>query len=193
MAWIRRIALGSAVCAAMTVLPGCGVPSAGRTGVSVTEDGQPLGVMLICHDHVDVALMYSDSDRAGEGSQALGRWTRTRSALTGYSTWPLSGAGEDGWSARKPMAPLAPGRDYKLYGSTYDNSWSAGSVSFSTEDLAALSPGQVRYLAGRVKGADADGQMTTSLAKFRATECAHPVAGRQAYHGTGRPAVLTRR
>ncbi|MFF2849245.1 hypothetical protein ACFVT5_23385 [Streptomyces sp. NPDC058001] len=193
MAWTRRIALAAALCGAMAVLPGCTVPVAGMTGVSVTEDGQPLGVMLVCHGHTDVAVLSTDRGRPGDGGLELGTWTRTE-GLTGYSTWPLSGTGGDGWSTPKPLAPLVPGQEYTLFGGTKGNSWSVMDVHFSADDLATLAPGQVIHFDVSGESADADGQVTTSVGQFRAEVCSDgPVAGRQVSHGTRHPPPLTRR
>lgn len=152
---------------AVMLVPGCTVPVGAVTGISVTADGRPMGVMLVCHHHIDVAILYVERGEPKD-DEHVGRWTRT-TALTGFATWPLD-AGGHGWTAAEPVRTLAPGRVYTLYGATKDNSWSAASVSFTAEDLAALAPGRVRYYAVR-SDTDRDGTLTTSMRNFRAEAC----------------------
>ncbi|MGN9796382.1 hypothetical protein ACTMTU_35615 [Streptomyces sp. OZ13] len=139
------------------------------TGISVTADGQPLGVMLVCHGHIDSANLYTDGDKPSAESKTVGTWSRSE-PVTGFTTWPL-GVGGEGWSLDKPLRSLDPDRTYTLYGATRDNSWSAAHISFTAEDLAALAPGQLRYLAGDRDGADPDGYLTASIEDFRANAC----------------------
>ncbi|MEU3186027.1 hypothetical protein ABZ707_17765 [Streptomyces sp. NPDC006923] len=166
---VRRLALATAVCAAAVTVQGCTVPTAGVTGISVTEDGRPLGVMVVCHDHMDVAELYTDGDKPDAPSKTVGRWARTDPA-TGFTTWPLDEGG-DGWTVeRSSSGALAPHRVYTLFGGTNDNSWSAASVDFTVGHLAALAPGQVRYYTGE-RDSDGDIYRTTSMADFRAVAC----------------------
>ncbi|WP_327312819.1 hypothetical protein [Streptomyces sp. NBC_01235] len=164
---IRYAAVTCASAAALLSLTGCTAPGAGITGITVTATGRPVGVLMICHKHIDGATLYADDDPNGP---EVGDWRRTRPA-TGLVTWPLA-TGGPGWTVDKPMpTALDRGRTYILYGWTDDDSWSAADVSFTLTDLAALQPGQVRYFAGDVKGADDDGYRTGSLAEFRAAAC----------------------
>lgn len=144
-------------------LSGCTVPAAGATGVTVTAEGRPMGVVMVCHDHIDGATLYTDSGRAGDNDTVeLGRWSSAE-PVEGFATWPLDTGGA-GWSAETPPRPLREDREHHLYGWTEDNSWSTGHVTFTLADLAALTPGRVRY-------ADGDGHRTGSLADFRADAC----------------------
>ncbi|MER6786720.1 hypothetical protein ABT330_19240 [Streptomyces sp. NPDC000658] len=180
---IRNAAAACAGLAALTSLTGCTVPIAGLTGVTVSEDGQPVGVLMVCHDHIDGALLYTDGDGEGTGadgsdedategseSEDVGRWSSSE-PVTGFVSWPLT-AGGGGWRVDEPMpAALRPRQTYHLFGGTDDSSWSTADVSFTPEQLAALAPGRVRYFAGDVRGADATGHVTGSLAQFRAAAC----------------------
>ncbi|MEV1067190.1 hypothetical protein [Streptomyces sp. NPDC050263] len=160
--------VGAAVLAASST--GCGPPAAGVTGVTVTADGAPVGVLMVCHDHIDGATLYLHG--ADDDTEDVGRWSRAEPA-TGFVSWPLNGGGE-GWSVDKAMpAALERQRTYSLYGWTEDNSWSTTHVSFDLTALAGLTPGQVRYFAGDdVPGADADGRRTAaSVAEFRKAAC----------------------
>ncbi|MDX3850191.1 hypothetical protein [Streptomyces sp. AK02-01A] len=168
-AGVRRLALATAVCAAAATAQGCTVPTAGVTGISVTEEGQPLGVLVVCHDHMDVAVLYTDGDKPDDLSKTVGRWSRT-DPVTGFTTWPLD-TGGDGWTVeRSSSGRLAPDKTYTLFGGTHDNSWSTASVDFTVGQLAALVPGEVRYYTGERDG-DADVYRTTSMADFRSVAC----------------------
>ncbi|MFJ3905083.1 hypothetical protein [Streptomyces sp. NPDC090025] len=164
----RPFAVAAALVGALTALPalaGCTVPIAGVTGISVTEDGRPLGVIVMCHDHIDVALLALD-DPDPEAVEYVGEWGRA-DPLTGFSTWPLTApttAPADGWTVDTRLAKLDPKRSYHLYGATEDNSWSAVGVSFTLADLKKLKPGQVLREG-------AEGPTTTSLENFRAHTC----------------------
>ncbi|MFF8607958.1 hypothetical protein ACF06X_18670 [Streptomyces sp. NPDC015346] len=166
LTWTRRLIAITAAFAAIPAVAGCTVPSAGATGISVTADGQPLGVILMCHDHIDGATLHPDDDDPKR--LHTGRWKRDQ-AVTGFTTWPLAmvaGDAADGWTAEKPMGTLDPKQTYRMYGWTTDNSWAAASVSFTTADLAALTPGQVRYEIG-------DTVSISSIEDFRRTACDH--------------------
>ncbi|MER7103722.1 hypothetical protein ABT383_29535 [Streptomyces humidus] len=170
---MRNAAAACAGLAALTSLTGCTVPSAGLTGITVTEDGRPVGVLMVCHDHIDGALLYTDSAGSGRdaaeegGSEDAGRWSSSK-PVTGFASWPLTTGGQ-GWRVDGPMpATLQPRRTYHLFGGTDDDSWSTADVSFTPEQLAALAPGQVRYFAGDVRGADDEGYVTGTIAQFRA-------------------------
>ncbi|WP_405631560.1 hypothetical protein OG933_38150 [Streptomyces sp. NBC_00016] len=168
---LMRIRYAAAACAGLAVLAsstGCTVPVAGSTGITVTEEGQPVGVLMVCHHHIDSAVLYTGD--GGDASEDVGSWSRAEPA-TGFVTWPLR-TGGGGWSVdRQPPATLERQRTYILYGATEDNSWSTTDVSFTLAHLAALAPGRVRYFAGEVPGADDDGYVTASIEDFRADAC----------------------
>ncbi|WP_282696885.1 hypothetical protein [Streptomyces sp. CC208A] len=151
---------------AALLLTGCSVPPAGLTGVSVAEDGTPLGILLMCHDHVDGAVLHPDG-LPPESREVTGEW-RHDGPVTGFTTWPLlptaSAPAAERWTAEQEATRLEKGRTYRLYGGTEDNSWSTVAVSFTPEDLARLKPGQVRYTMG-------DETRTTSLDDFRDRAC----------------------
>ncbi|MFD3455666.1 hypothetical protein ACFWVC_26260 [Streptomyces sp. NPDC058691] len=152
---VGLVGLAVAVC---STLSGCTVPVAGVTGIAVTDDGKPLGVMLVCHDRIDGATLYSDEEEA----DYLGRWIRGKPAK-GYTLWRLDTGGR-GWTTDMPVAALEPRRTYSLYGWTRDNSWSTEHVDFTLEQLARLEPGQVRYWKD-------DGYATVTADVFRSEAC----------------------
>ncbi len=167
---IRRVGTAAAVVIALAwLLTGCTVPVAGNAGVSVTADGRLLGVLAVCHDHIDGVTLYTDD--GSEQGRTVGEWVRGEPA-TGLVTWPLAGSGS-GWSVEQPMATaLESKRSYSLYGWTRDNSWSTADVTFTLAHLAAMKPGEVRYYAGEGAGVDKDGYRTASLGAFRDEACA---------------------
>lgn len=165
---IRYTVAACVSAAALASSTGCTVPIAGVAGITVTGNGEPIGVLMVCHHHVDAAILYADD--GGDASEDMGRWSRAEPA-TGFVTWPLHTGGE-GWSVDRAVpAALERQRTYVLYGATEDNSWSTDDVSFTGADLAALAPGRVRYFAGDVRGADDDGYLTASIEDFRADAC----------------------
>ncbi|MEX0170588.1 hypothetical protein [Streptomyces sp. LMG1-1-1.1] len=158
----RRALLTAAVLPALGVLAGCTVPVAGVSGVAVTADGKPIGVIQMCHDRIDGALLHPDDADDPESPDVTGVWKHD-TPVTGFTSWSL-GSPADGWTAEEPLGRLVPGQPYGFYGSTEDNSWSTASVHFTTADLAKLVPGQVRYERG-------DEARTVSLDDFRAKAC----------------------
>ncbi|MCX4759812.1 hypothetical protein OG562_02165 [Streptomyces sp. NBC_01275] len=168
-----RIRYAAAACAGAAVLgslTGCTVPGAGAMGITVTSDGQPVGVLMVCHDHLDGATLYTDTD-TGDDTEDVATWSHPKS-LTGFTAWPLA-TGGGGWTIDRPMpATLERQRTYTLYGWTEDNSWSANEVTFTLAQLAALTPGRVRYYhAGDGSDSDRDGYRTASVGDFRADAC----------------------
>ncbi|NML49966.1 hypothetical protein HHL19_09815 [Streptomyces sp. R302] len=160
--------------AAALLLTGCTTTPAGLAGVSVAEDGTPLGVLLMCHDHVDGAMLYPE-DAPKESREITGDW-RHDGPVTGYTSWPLmqtAGAPEaERWTPETRTARLEKGRSYRLAGWTEDGSWSATPVSFTPEDLARLKPGQVRYTLD-------DEIRVSSLDDFRDRACDEAAGGAQ--------------
>ncbi|MPY38664.1 hypothetical protein FNH04_01415 [Streptomyces phyllanthi] len=166
---MRNAVLAGTNLAALTLLTGCTVPPAGSTGISVTEDGRPLGVIVVCHDHIDGATLYTHTDDGKE--KTLARWSHA-DPVKGFTTWPLETGGQ-GWKVDRAMpTTLDRRRTYTLYGWTSDNSSSANHVSFTLAQLAGLKPGQVRYDAGdEADGADRNRYRTASFDDFRTEAC----------------------
>ncbi|MFD5256785.1 hypothetical protein ACFWM5_28625 [Streptomyces bobili] len=167
---VRRAVVTCVGIVALASSAGCTVPVAGITGVTVTEDGRPVGVLMVCHDRIDGATLYEDGAQE-DRRDTVAAWSRTPPA-EGLVTWPLT-TGGGGWSVDDPMpAALEKGRTYSLYGWTSDNSWSTAHVTFTLADLAGLRPGRVRYFAGDdAPGADRDGLWTASTEEFRTDAC----------------------
>ncbi|MFF2013326.1 hypothetical protein ACFVWY_30275 [Streptomyces sp. NPDC058195] len=163
----RRLVGAVAVTLTLAATSGCTVPSDAVTGISVTDDGHVLGVIMVCGHHIDGATLYVDSDEVTEQVTA-GRWTAGRPLTAGLTTWTLDPP-PDGWTATGPLTPLAPRTTYTLYGWTTDDSWSASHVSFTLTDLDRLPPGKVRY--DHVTGIGKESAATVTMAEFQARAC----------------------
>ncbi|MDX3497150.1 hypothetical protein ACKI1I_40790 [Streptomyces turgidiscabies] len=159
---IRRSVGALAACAALAATAGCTVPVDAVAGISVTDDGQLVGVMMVCGHHIDGAKLYVDSDDPDK-QVTVGSWTAARPLKSGLATWTLDTTAA-GWTATTPLKPLTAGTSYTLYGWTEDNSWSSSSVSFTLADRDRLAPGTVRY-----EGADSS--VTVPVAEFKAKAC----------------------
>ncbi|MGW8766493.1 hypothetical protein ACWGN5_28800 [Streptomyces sp. NPDC055815] len=169
--WLRRLV---PIAVLLPALAGCTVPPAGFTGVMVTAEGEPMGVILVCHDQIDEALLYPAEPDPDPGAEAAADakepeytdvWTSAK-PVDGFTSWPLTGSatGADGWTPLEAPHPLEPGQLYKLYGASHDNSWSTLHHSFTLADLKKLRPDQVAYSHG-------DEVRTTTVADFRAHAC----------------------
>ncbi|MFF8380770.1 hypothetical protein ACF07V_32060 [Streptomyces sp. NPDC015661] len=173
----RTLTTAAVLAALLPTLAGCTVPVAGLTGVTVTAEGEPLGVILVCHDQVDAAVLYPDEPVTDPGAEATADagepeytdgWT-SAVPVTGYATWPLTTppgfeTATNFWTPDAPPHALKPGRLYTLYGTTQDSSWATGHHSFTPADLKKLTPDQVSYSVG-------DTVRTTTVADFRAHAC----------------------
>ena len=145
-------------------LAGCTVPINAVAGVGVGDDGQPLGMIEVCSEHIDGSSVYQTQD------DHLGSW-EAKPAATGFTSWSLADGG-NGWRVTEAFAPLKPGQNYTLYGWTNDNSSSAADVDFTTADLANMKPGQVRYWSGKLNDAGTKGIYdVTTVEQFRAHAC----------------------
>ena len=154
------IAVGTALTAAL--LNACTVPGTAVAGVGVSADGSPVGYLQVCSHSIDGATLYVTEPNS------VGEWEVSPS-MNAFSSWSLPSGGS-GWRVTEPMTTLQPGTEYILYGWTHDNSASADAVHFTTDDLAAMHPGQVRYWAGE-ESEGADVAVTTSVADFKAHAC----------------------
>lgn len=152
----------AAVLIAPSCTAACSVPPAAVAGVGVDERGQLVGYLRVCHDHIDGATLYHDED------DDLGSWSASE-PVTGSATWSLSDPPPD-WEVATPLGDLEEGREYSFYGWTDDDSWSAESVTFTLDDLAALRPHQVLYSSGEVDG-ERDVDAVSSEASFARDAC----------------------
>ncbi|MEV4948974.1 hypothetical protein [Streptomyces sp. NPDC053755] len=152
---------------ALAATSGCTVPVDAVAGISVTGDGQLLGVMMVCGHQIDGATLYVDSGDVDK-QVTVGSWTADRSLTPGLATWTLDSPAA-GWAATRSLAPLTAKTTYALYGWTKDDSWSSSSVSFTLADRDRLTPGKVRYDSVSDNGDES--AITVSVAEFKATAC----------------------
>ena len=164
---LRRFVGAVMVGAALASTSGCTVPVDAVAGISVTDDGHLLGVMMVCGHHIDGALLYVDSDDVDK-TATVGSWTADRPLKPGLVSWTLDSPAA-GWSATKSLAPLTTKTTYALYGWTKDDSWSSSSVSFTLADRDRLAPGKVLYTS--VSGSGVESAITVSVAEFKARAC----------------------
>jgi len=164
LAGMRR-ALAVAVAGTAALLTaGCTVPLGGVTGIGVDAKGNPVGYLQVCHDHIDVALIYIDD------AHEFGRWS-TSPAVTGFATWSLADPSGT-WTAVDSLHKLKPRTTYSMFSGTNDDSSSTEAVDFTIEDLASMKPGQVRYDAGKTTSDGMNGVYSvTSAEQFRQTAC----------------------
>ncbi|MEU4094067.1 hypothetical protein [Streptomyces sp. NPDC026673] len=164
----RRVVLAVLGAAGLGLLSGCVAATTGVMGITVTGDGKPLGVMLVCDGRVERVTLH-DADKEISKRVHLAAWSRGK-PVGGFSVWSLESGGK-GWSVHKPMADLEPGRTYTLYGWTGDPDSTTDGVDFTLAQLAQLRPGQVRYYKGEGAGADRNGYATVSTGEFRSEAC----------------------
>lgn len=164
----RRVVLAVLGAAGLGLLSGCGAAITAVTGIAVTGDGKPLGVMLVCEGRVERVTLH-DADEEISKKVHLAAWSRGK-PVAGFSVWSLESGGK-GWSVDDPMAALEPGRTYTLHGWTGDPTSTTDGVDFTPGQLAQLRPGQVRYHKGEGSGADRNGYATVSMAEFRSEAC----------------------
>lgn len=157
-------------------LTACTVPLAGSTGISVDFDGNPVLVFALCEAHIDGATIYRDRTKADpvgdDSSVSAGSWESTspitpvKAQRVELNTFVPSRS----WTPIESREDLRPGVRYSAYGWTHDNSWSAGNVAFTVENIARLRPGQVffqRYDEKHDNFVDA----VQTYAQFRADAC----------------------
>jgi hypothetical protein len=117
-------------------------------GIGVDAHGALVGYLKVCHDQIDGATLHYEA--SASSTVAAGSWTAAR-PVTDAAEWSLT-APDPAWSATTPMAGVARGRQYTLYGWARDNGSSAISVTFTIDALARLEPGQVLHWSGRSGG-----------------------------------------
>ena len=143
----RRLGRLPALAAGLSVLAtaACGAPVVGVPGVGVDPQGQPVGYLAICEEHVDVVTLSLDADgseaSAGSATVTAGRWA-SGEPVTGGSSWSMAEPAS-GWEAGAAFLGVMPGNTYHLRGWARDDHWSTDEVSFTAEDLAGGRPGEV--------------------------------------------------
>ncbi|MFG2857822.1 hypothetical protein ACGFZ9_45780 [Streptomyces mirabilis] len=121
----------------------CTVPADAVAGISVTDDGRLLGVVMVCGHRIDGATLYVDSPEV-DSEVTVGSWVADRPLTGGLATWTLDSP-TAGWTATRSPKLLTAKTTYDLYGWTKDNSWSSSSASFTLADRDWRTPGTLRY------------------------------------------------
>jgi hypothetical protein len=160
-----------------TTLAGCEtVAGAGSTGMTVDEEGHPVIVFAVCHDHIDGATIFRDRTKAdpkGEDpSVSVGDWDAA-SPVTPQTTMQaeLSTANpSETWSRVGVLEAMRPDVVYAAYGWTHDNTWFTGHVEFTLARLSKLKPGQV-LTQTYIQAKDKDVDTVQSYAQFKAEAC----------------------
>lgn len=155
---------------ALCFVAGCTVPVNALAGVGVDGKGNLVGYLHVCHDRIDGATLYYEGGSSSGSTVDVGSW-EVKTPIAGTATWSLAKPAS-GWGTVVPLAPVTSNPEYTLYGWTKDNSWSAGSVSFTLSEVAHLQPGQVLYFSGRSGGRpERDLNEVGSLGDFETHAC----------------------
>ncbi|WP_249938367.1 hypothetical protein [Streptomyces mirabilis] len=163
----RRFVGAFAAGVALAATSGCTVAVDAVAGISVTDDGHLLGVMMVCGHQIDGATLYVDSTDV-DSEVTVGSWAADRPLTAGLATWTLDSPSA-GWTATRSLKPLTAKTTYALYGWTKDSSWSSSSVSFTLTDRDRLTPGTVRYDDVSANGDES--AITVPVAEFKARAC----------------------
>lgn len=99
----RRFVCAFAAGVALAATSGCTAPADAVAGISPTDDGYLLGVMMVCGHRIDGATLYVDSPEV-DSEVTAGSWVADRPLTGGLATWIL---------------------DSRTAGWTKDNSWSS--------------------------------------------------------------------
>lgn len=163
--YVRRVRIATAIAtwSVAVLASGCTVGRGAVAGMGVDSDGNPVGYLQVCHDHIDGATIYIDD------AHEFGSW-ESSPAATGFATWSMTDPSGT-WTATDPLDRLRPRTTYVMYGWTSDNSSSAASVEFTIEELASMKPGQVRYWVGTTADLKSDVYTVTSEDEFRRNAC----------------------
>ncbi|MDQ6526777.1 hypothetical protein RB608_24355 [Nocardioides sp. LHD-245] len=114
----------------------------GTVGITVDAEDHPLVLVRVCEGRIDTIEVHGD--RAGlaedEANPILGSW-HAETGRDGLVELAL-GAANDGWSGPDDLS-LADGRTYVVTADDSGEDAEATQVSFTTAQLAALTPDQV--------------------------------------------------
>jgi hypothetical protein len=122
------------------------VTDAGQVGITVDQAGQPVIAVVICKTGtpvIDMSEGRKASDPDTKTNVQRGNW---RAVKGFYGLQKLSVTAPDAnWQTSRSPGTLQPDRLFIVDGgTTEDKNASLGGVSFHTQDLAQLSPSQVK-------------------------------------------------
>ena len=122
------------------------VHDAGRVGITVDKTGQPVIVVLTCDTAtplIDLSEGRKPSDPDTKENVHRGNW-QARKGFAGVRMLAVAKPSDE-WSTTKDPGKLESDRLFIVDGGTAeDKDASLHAVSFTTQDLARLSPTQVR-------------------------------------------------
>jgi hypothetical protein len=122
------------------------VHHAGQLGITVDQAHRPVVAVMSCNRATPVINMAEGrlaSDPDTKPNTERGAW-KARTGFAGVQQFPLAAPG-DGWATELDPGTLEPDRLFIVYGGTAeDENASLVQVSFRLQDLATLSPGQIR-------------------------------------------------
>ncbi len=126
--------------AAMT-LAGCVAGQAGTLGLTTSEDGRIVAVLVLCDDALDRVVTMRD---AGDGAEEVGLLVHDGRLDKGTYEVVLE-APPDDWRTTTPLEPLRADAEYETFATSEDHGWYAYGPTWKTSDLAGLRPGHVLY------------------------------------------------
>jgi hypothetical protein len=168
---LKRITLGCAAAALTLGLTACEEPLQVASGLYRAPDGSLSIVASACAGHgIDGATWEDDTHTDGNPNNVNSMpvdfhyifWSHDHGTAPDFATIPL--AGGEGWKRHQLLYALLPGHSYGV--SASEDGAIGTEVSFTQGDLAALSPGQVRWDSRTAKSV-----MVTMLADFKAHAC----------------------
>lgn len=132
----QRIMLAMCALAPFLLVTGCGPAQVGFTGIAKSSTGELLGVVQVCRNSVDTAVLEA------RGVNTKVRWHHS-GPVRGFSTWPLV-TGGDGWKLDGDSNFLREDRNFNLIAVSGDSATTVR-VDFNQSNLATLSAGNVLY------------------------------------------------
>jgi len=126
------------------LLSGCGAEDLPLAGVRLGADGVPHALIRPCGDDGYQSPSLDGRPGAAEGGPVTTGWDVRKEKLSGDAEFPLFSP-PAGWKARhRGEQRLLPKHEYTLaFGHYITGDSYNGIVEFSTEQIAALKPGQV--------------------------------------------------
>ena len=140
----RRAAAVAGVAAGCLLLSGCGAVDLPLAGVRLGADGVPRALIRPCGDDSYQSPSLDGWARGIDEGPVTTGWDVRKEKLSGDAEFPLFSP-PAGWKARhRGEQRLLPKHEYTLaFGHYITGDSYNGIVEFSTEQIAALKPGQV--------------------------------------------------
>ncbi len=166
---MSRSGLCAVVIAALLLTSACTVETGGSVGLTRDAEGHLLAVVVVCQGYIDGLTLYrDDTSNPDSRSNDRGEWV-SDSPIKTEASLDLSAPGP-GWTSVKSLEPLDPAQEFRIYGWTHKNRWSAGGPTFRVSDIARLDRGHIL-----VDPSTANEKRTRDglvpIAEFRALAC----------------------